>query len=353
MSVEKTNILGLNREEISDFCASLGEKPFRGRQLYTWLYKKLQPDFAQMTDLAKDFREVLARKAKVELPVVEKSETSSDSSARKYRLKLSDGAGIEMALLKESGRVTLCVSSQVGCALGCRFCATGSMDFKRNLTTGEIIGQYITAARDSGDEITNIVFMGMGEPLLNYGSTAKAIRLFTDADGLAVSTRRITVSTVGITPGLEKLITDRLPCKLAVSLNAPDDELRAKLMPIAKKYPLQRLFPVLHRYEQTTRHRITFEYVLLRGINDDEDSAKKLQRTLSGFTAKLNLIEYNPIEFAAGTDFAGNFQIPLPGTAEKFALLLERPGLTVIIRRSLGGEISAACGQLCIRNCEL
>jgi len=350
MTTDKVNLLGLNREEIADFCKSIGEKPFRGKQLYVWLYKKLQPDFAQMTDLAKDFREMLTQKAVVELPVVEKAETASDGSARKYRLKLADEARIEMALLKESERVTLCVSSQVGCALSCRFCATGTMGFKRNLTAGEIVGQYFAAARDNADEITNIVFMGMGEPFLNYDHTAKAVRLFTDPDGLAVSTRRITVSTAGIIPGVERLIVDRLPCKLAVSLNAPDDELRVQLMPIAKKYPLSQLFPALHRYEQTTRHRVTFEYVLIRGLNDNETAARKLKRTLSGFTAKLNLIEYNPIAAAVGTLFAKDFHKPFPGTAEKFAAFMERPGLTVIIRKSLGGEISAACGQLCVKS---
>ncbi|MBC8276690.1 MAG: 23S rRNA (adenine(2503)-C(2))-methyltransferase RlmN [FCB group bacterium] len=349
MDAPRQNISGFDRKQLSDFLESIGEKPFRGKQIYTWMYRKLENDFDRMTDLGKSLRAKLLQTAVISLPEIETVETTRNGSSSKYRFRLEDGLAIESVLMKESARVTLCVSTQVGCALGCKFCATGSMGFQRNLTVAEIIGQFISASRHSGENITNVVFMGMGEPLLNYDNVAKSVGLLTDSDGLAVSSRRITLSTVGIVPGIDRMAADRLPVKLAISLNAPDDKLRSELMPITKKYPLSELFAVAHRYEKTTRHRVTYEYVLIKGVNDTKKHADALKKTLSGFTAKLNLIEYNPVQF---TGSANNTLAPLfppdPGTSQKFQTALERPGLAVMIRKSLGGEISAACGQLCI-----
>ena len=348
------NILGLSKVELEDFFRSIGEKPFRGRQVYTWLYRKRMFDFERMTDLSQAMRDRLREKAAIILPRIDKVEQSADGFTRKFRLVLEDGSAIESVLMKEGDRITLCVSTQVGCALGCRFCATARMGFRRNLTAGEIIGQYLTAANRSEERITNIVLMGMGEPLLNYENTAKALALFTDGDGIALSSRRITLSTVGIIPGLERMTVDRLPCKLAVSLNAPDDELRSELMPIARKYPLKELLPALHRYEKSTRHRVTFEYVLLGGVNDSPEQAKLLKRLLGGFTAKLNLIGYNPFEFDRKGMSGGKFEpkfvfrAPAESAVRAFADSIARPGLTVMVRKSKGGDISAACGQLCV-----
>ena len=341
--------MGFDREELADFFKKTGEKPFRGKQLYTWIYRKQEVDFEKMTDLGKSLREKLRNTAEISLPKIETVEISGNGSTSKYRFKLSDGLAVESVLMRESSRITICISTQVGCALGCTFCATGTMGFKRNLTAAEITGQFIAASRHAKAAITNIVFMGMGEPLLNYDNVAKSLKLFTDGEGLSVSSRRITISTAGIIPGIDRMAADRLPAKLAISLNAPDDALRLQLMPITKKYPLLELFAAAHRYEKTTRHRVTYEYVLIKDVNDTKKHAGKLKKTLGGFTAKLNLIEYNPTDFSGSDENSGlSLRSPMPGTSQKFQSALERPGLAVMIRKSLGGEISAACGQLCI-----
>ncbi len=345
--------MGMTRGELEDFFIRLGEKSFRGRQLYSWIYRRRQTDFHRMTDIAQNLRQRLKSIAKVEPPRIVEIRQSQAGFTRKFRLTLADGAVIEAVLMKEAGRVTLCASTQVGCPLGCRFCATGAMGFRRNLTPGEIAGQYLTAAGQTEERITNVVLMGMGEPLLNYDNTAKALSLLTDGDGIAVSSRRITLSTAGIVPAIERMAKDRLPVKLAVSLNAPDDLLREKLMPIAEKYPLDELLPALRRYEKTTRHRVTFEYVLIGGVNDSKVHAKRLRALLSGFTAKLNLIEYNPVESGGGELFGGvngdiSFSRPSKEAVDLFIDLSVRPGLTVKLRKSQGVDIVAACGQLCL-----
>jgi 23S rRNA (adenine2503-C2)-methyltransferase len=344
-------LLGLTLNELEDLCYSIGEKTFRGRQLYKWIYQKRVFDFAQMTDLSKDLRTRLEKISEIIPPVTETIEHSADGFTRKFRYLLRDGTRIESVLMKDGKRVTLCLSTQIGCALGCKFCATGAIGFKRNLDPGEIVGQYLVASKDSEERISNLVLMGMGEPLLNYDNVAKALRIFTDGDGIALSARRITLSTAGIIPGVKQMTQDKLPCKLAVSLNAPDNDLRRKLMPIAQKYPLKQLFPVLHQYEKSTRHRVTFEYVLLGGINDLTQHAYKLRKLLGGFTAKLNLIEFNSfplIEKSQIDKETSHFKSSSQKNAEKFADIVSRPGLTVMMRKSRGGDISAACGQLCL-----
>lgn len=354
MEKVKKNLLDLSREELEIFFGSIGEKAFRGRQLFTWLHRKRVTDLNSMTDLSKNLRQRLAEAAEIQLPTVDNTAISEDGLTKKFLLKLSDGLMVETVLMKESKRVTLCLSTQVGCGLGCRFCATAKMGFKRNLTVGEIIGQYFVGAKESVERISNLVLMGMGEPLLNYQNVAKALMIFTDGEEAALSSRRITVSTAGIIPGLERMTQDKLPCKLAVSLNAPDDKLRAELMPVAKKYPLDELMLSLHRYEKSTRHRVTFEYVLIGGVNDSEEHARKLKRRLGGFTAKLNLIAFNPIDSAftankhRSPSRKWNFSRPREAAIQRFAeIFCPRHGLTVIIRKSKGEDISAACGQLC------
>lgn len=355
MTADKTNLLGMTRAELEQYFSKRGEKSFRGRQLYNWIYQRGETDFNRMTDISANLRMTLADTASIEYPSIEAADYSSDGFTRKFRLKLKDGAAVESVLMKEGGRITLCVSTQVGCPLRCRFCATGSMGFRRNLSVGEIAGQFLSAARETEERITNIVLMGMGEPLLNYENVACALGLFTDGDGIAVSSRRITLSTAGIIPGIERMTKDLLPVKLAVSLNAPDDELRVKLMPIAEKYPLEELLPALRQYEKSTRHRLTFEYVLMDGINDSIEHAKKLRALLSGFTAKLNLIEYNPVEFESDDLFNRTqrmdspFRKPAREAVDAFLDLNARPGMTVKLRKSQGGDIAAACGQLCVR----
>lgn len=344
------NLLGLNLTQLENFALSLGEKEFRGRQLYRAIYHRREWDFTNMTDLALAFRSRLKTVASIFCPQIVDVVESSDNHTRKYLFRLEDGERIESVLMRENDRTILCISSQVGCALGCKFCATGLMDFRRNLTTGEIVGQVLAVQRATSTRLTNIVLMGMGEPLLNYDNVAEALILLTDGNGIAVSARRITLSTVGIIPGIERMTEDRLPCKLALSLNAPNQEMRQKLIPIARKYPLKELFAALRRYERSTRHRITFEYVLIKGVNDSPISAKELKRLLNGFTAKLNLIAYNPMPDMSGVGGREiDFKRPSPETLEAFRRELERPGLTVMLRKSRGLDIAAACGQLCLK----
>lgn len=352
MSEKKTELLGLNRTEIENFAVSIGEKKFHGRQIYAWIYQKRNSDFALMTDLSKSLRMKLPECAEITFPVLTESQNSSDGFTRKLRFTLKDLQSIESVLMRDKDRITLCVSTQVGCALGCMFCATGTMGFKRNLSAGEIVGQYLSAQTLLKERITNVVFMGMGEPLLNYDNLAKAVGLLTDPQGTAVSSRKLTVSTAGIIPGIERMTEDQLPVKLAVSLNAPDNLSRTALMPINKKYPLKQLFQALHRYEKSTRHRITFEYVVIGSVNDSLDDAKKLKRLLGGFTAKLNLIPFNTFENSEQLKDKGrlnNFKRPDKKALQMLAEELERPGMTVIQRKSQGIDISAACGQLCLK----
>lgn len=347
--------MGLNSPELEQFTQSLGEKKFHGRQIYNWIYQKRAHDFNDMTNISKKLREMLINSAEINLPVIDAEYRSANDSSVKFRLRLKDDNHIESVLMHEPGRTTFCVSTQIGCQLGCVFCATGYLRYKRNLTAGEIVGQVIVSSGFKDSRISNIVFMGMGEPLMNYENVKKAILLLSDGDGLAISSRKITLSTAGVVPGIDRLSGDRLPCKLAVSLNAPDDALRSRLMPINRKYPLKELLPALHRYEKTTRHRVTFEYVLLGGINDSIEHAVKLKKLLGGFTAKLNLIAYNTIDFPGNSGHKkplGEFKTPDKVTIEAFMAEVERPGLTVMLRKSQGGDIAAACGQLCLHDAQ-
>jgi 23S rRNA (adenine2503-C2)-methyltransferase len=348
---EKLNFVGLTVREMGAFFLQLGEKAFRGRQVYVWVYRKRINDFSVMTDVPAKLREKIIAGATLIHPVIDKIEQSSDGATRKYRIRLKDDLAVEAVLMDEVERVTLCISTQVGCSLGCTFCATGYMGFQRNLTVDEIVGQYLVVQNDYPQRITNIVLMGMGEPLLNYEEVAKAVNLFADTNGIAISNRHITLSTVGIIPGIERMMAEQLPCKLAISLNAPDDQGREYLMPINKKYPLEDLFAVLRAYQRTTRHRITFEYVMISGLNDTPHHAVKLKHILGGFSAKLNLIPYNPFnakELAIEPE--NYFAPPSDDAVHAFQNIVFRPGLTVIVRKSRGSDISAACGQLCVKN---
>ena len=348
MSTKKTELMGLDKSELEEFAVSAGEKKFHGRQIYTWIYQKRVSDFNLMTDLSKSLRAKLTEIAGISLPQVSDSQMSEDGFTRKLRLELDDSQSIESVLMKNKERITLCVSTQIGCALGCSFCATGTMGFRRNLTAGEIVGQYLTVQNLIDSHITNVVLMGMGEPLLNYNNVSKAVKIFTDPDGMLVSRRKLTLSTAGIIPGIERLTRDRLPVKLAVSLNAVDDISRSAIMPVNKKYPLSDLFTALHKYEKSTRHRITFEYVVIKGVNDTLADAKKLIKLLGGFSAKLNLIAFNPVDISGSSNSIIGGAPPDTDSLKLFSEYLERPGLNVIIRKSQGGDISAACGQLCV-----
>jgi 23S rRNA (adenine2503-C2)-methyltransferase len=344
----RTNLLGLQKADLEAFVAGLGSKPFRARQLMNWLYKRGEGDIAAMTDLAKDFRAELLTRAEVKLPEVVRTQVASDGT-RKWLLSGGNGQAFETVFIPEEDRGTLCISSQVGCVLDCSFCSTGQQGFNRNLTTAEIVGQVWLANRELagslgwkvGDDriITNIVLMGMGEPLANFRNVIPAIRIFLDDLGFDISRRRVTLSTSGLVPQIYKL-AEEVNCALAVSLHAPNDELRNELVPINRKHNIAELLEACWHYLDSRCGRsVTFEYVMLDGINDQPEHARELAKLLRGKPAKLNLIPFNPFP---GTQYRRSPQAAI----ERFRDELMQRGLIVTIRKTRGDDIDAACGQL-------
>jgi 23S rRNA (adenine2503-C2)-methyltransferase len=347
-SDERTNLLGLPKAELEAFVAEMGSKPFRARQLMNWMYKRGESDISAMTDLAKDFRAELVQRAEVAVPEIVKTQIASDGT-RKWLLSGGNGQAYEMVYIPEEDRGTLCISSQVGCALDCSFCSTAQQGFNRNLTTAEIVGQVWLAHKILGGElgwqvgdnriITNIVFMGMGEPLANFRNVVPAIRIFLDDLGLDISRRRVTLSTSGLVPQIYKL-AEEVNCALAVSLHAPNDDLRSQLVPINRKHNIAELLQACWHYlDEQNGRSVTFEYVMLDGVNDQPEHARELARLLRDKPAKLNLIPFNP--------FPGTTYRRSPAAAiEKFRDELMQRGIIVTIRRTRGDDIDAACGQL-------
>jgi len=344
MPVEsKPNLLDLDRKGLEGFFLARGEKVFRASQVMKWIYERGVTDFADMTNLSKALRSGLSDSASIQLPEVVADQLSSDGS-RKWLLRLEDGNCIETVFIPEAERGTLCVSSQVGCVLNCSFCSTAQQGFNRNLSTGEIIAQVWVAARalgsraDSNRVISNVVMMGMGEPLLNYDNVVRAMQIMQDDFGFGLSKRRITLSTAGIVPAIRQLRED-CDVSLAVSLHAPDDMLRNELVPLNRKYPIRELLAACRDYVGEGRRRVTFEYVLLDGINDTDAHASELVRCLEGVPAKVNLIPFNP--------FPGSNYRRSPRTrVDRFFELLNRAGIVTITRKTRGDDIDAACGQL-------
>jgi 23S rRNA (adenine2503-C2)-methyltransferase len=341
---ENTNIIEFTRAQLVAWLTEQGIAPYRADQILKWIYLRQADSFNLMTDLSKDIRGLLAQHFVIGRLEVDKIETSRDGS-RKYLFKLSDGKHIESVLIPERDHYTLCVSSQVGCAQGCLFCLTATGGFERNLTRAEIIAQVrdIKNELDDPDQLRNIVFMGMGEPLANYKNLVSALDTLTDNDaGLCFATRRITVSTAGLVPKLGALGRDT-KVNLAISLNAIDNDTRSRLMPINRVYPLESLLKACRQYPLPAGRRITFEYILLKGINDSESDARRLVKLLQPIRCKLNLIPFNPHEGC-------NFKRPTESVIQAFFDILFAKNYTVIIRRSKGQDISAACGQLRARS---
>jgi 23S rRNA (adenine2503-C2)-methyltransferase len=340
----KTNLLGLTRAELESFIENMGEKPFRARQLLKWLYKRHEGDFDSMTDLAKSFRERLKEVAEVRVPEIKLKQVSNDGT-RKWLLGMDGTQGIEMVFIPEPGRGTLCISSQVGCAMDCTFCSTAQQGFNRNLTVAEIVSQVWLANRELGFQpggdrvITNIVFMGMGEPLANYRNVVPATEILMDDLGFDISRRRVTVSTSGLVPQMLKL-AEETNCALAVSLHAPNDRLRDELVPINRKHPIADLLDACWQYvnKQNARN-ITFEYVMLDGVNDQPEHAYELAKLLQGRPAKVNLIPFNPFP---QTRYKRS---PAP-VIDRFRDILNANGVIATTRRTRGDDIDAACGQL-------
>jgi 23S rRNA (adenine2503-C2)-methyltransferase len=342
MDIEKTNLFGFTKTQLEEFATSIGQPAYRGRQLFRWMYGQGVTDFGEMTDLGKALRDDLSQKARITLPVLVNTQWSEDGSTVKCLLECPDGQRIEAVWMDEEVRQTLCLSSQAGCALGCTFCATGALGFGRNLTPDEIIGQVIAMEKAAGRRPSNIVFMGMGEPLLNFDNVLPTLSILTAGDGFAISHRRITLSTCGIIPGIQRLAKEDVKCKLAISLNATEQETRARLMPIARKYTLDALLNAIREYSKTTRYRVTFEYVLIAGVNDSDDDALRLPKLLKGIPSKINLIILNPTDQP--------FQPPSQERINSFESLLRQHKIHVSFRKSRGADIAAACGQLAAKD---
>lgn len=340
----RTNLLGKPESVLTKFFAGLGEKPFRARQVLQWIHQRNASGFEEMTDLSRNLREQLGEIASIELPEVVSEKKSSDGTV-KWLFESGAGQAVETVFIPEPGRGTLCISSQVGCAMDCSFCATGAQGFNRNLDVNEIIGQVTHANRqlpiraNGQPAVTNVVFMGMGEPLANYRNVLPALELLLSDYAYGLSRRRITVSTSGIVPHVEKL-GDDCNVSLAVSLHAPNDELRNQLVPINRLHPIAELLDACWRYAAKRANRfITFEYVMLRDVNDSIQDADELAGLLSKRPAKVNLIPFNP--------FPGNdFERSRSKTIEAFQLRLRSHGIVSTTRRTRGDDIDAACGQL-------
>jgi 23S rRNA (adenine2503-C2)-methyltransferase len=334
----KTNLLDLDRKAMEAFFQALGHKAFHGRNVLKWIHKHGVTDFDAMTDLPKALRATLRDLAEVAVPGVVVEQPAADGT-RKWLLELADGQRIESVLIPDGDRTTLCVSSQVGCALDCSFCSTARQGFNRNLSVGEIVAQVWAAWRRSARPLTNVVLMGMGEPLANFDAVVSAMDVMQDDLAYGLSKYRVTLSTSGIVPAIRRLreVSD---VSLAVSLHAPDNALRDELVPINRKYPLEELLPACAEFVAGDRRRkVTFEYVMLDGINDSDAHAKALIRLLEGVPAKMNLIPFNPFPGSA-------YRTSPPARVEQFRQRLLRSGLMAMTRKTRGDDIDAACGQL-------
>lgn len=329
---------GLNLQEIEQITDALGASKFRARQIHNWIYLKSVNQIDEMTDLSVKFREELKKVATVSDTKIKVKQESSDGTL-KYLLEFPDGECVETVLMRFDNRsnLTACVSSQVGCAVNCSFCATGKRGFIRNLTYKEILEQVLTIQRDTGLKVTNIVFMGQGEPLLNLDNVLKAMEIFNE--NFQIGARRITVSTSGIIPGIERLANNDMQSTLAISLHAPNHDIRAKLMQIENKYPMPDLKKALKNYIEKTGRRITIEYLLIKDLNDTLDSAKQLVNYLQDLKCNINLIPYNSTE-------KNDYQKPSGNSIMRFKSLLEQSGKKVTVRLERGADIDAACGQL-------
>jgi 23S rRNA (adenine2503-C2)-methyltransferase len=340
----KQNLLDFDAHGLTSYFTEMGEKPFRARQLMRWIYREGESDFAAMTDIAASLRVKLTEQACVSVPTIMREELSDDGT-RKWLLDVGTGNAVEAVFIPEETRGTLCISSQAGCALNCTFCSTGKQGFNRNLSVAEIIGQLWWANHQLGKNelglwpISNVVMMGMGEPLLNFDNTVSALRLMLDDHGYGLSRRRVTVSTSGVVPAMDRLC-EECPVALAVSLHAPNDKLRDEIVPINQKYPLKMLMAACQRYlEKAPRDFITFEYVMLDGINDSEKQARELINLVHDVPCKFNLIPFNPFPQSA-------YQRSKPDAIQRFRDVLMQADIVTTVRRTRGDDIAAACGQL-------
>ncbi len=337
--MDKIDIKSLDMEHLTSYMVSIGEKPFRAKQLYEWMHQKLASDFNEMTNLPNSLKEKLVQLTEFTFLTVVEEKISKIDETRKYLFALSDGNVIESVLMKYKHGNSVCISSQVGCRMGCRFCASTLDGLERNLTPSEMLDQIYRIQRITGERVSNVVVMGSGEPLDNYDNLVQFIRLLTDENGLNISQRNITVSTCGIVPGILRLAEEDLQITLALSLHAPNDEVRKTLMPVANRFPLKDVLDACQTYFDKTGRRLTFEYSLVSGVNDNLKEASALSALLKGQHGHVNLIPVNPIK-------ERNYVQSDRKAIEAFKNLLEKNGINVTIRREMGRDINGACGQL-------
>ena len=340
-----SNLAGMGKEGLCALFAEYGEKPFRAEQVMKWIHQRGVLDIDSMTDISKNLREHLKKTTEIRLPLIDESYVSDDGS-RKWIIDIDSGSKVEMVYIPEAGRGTLCVSSQAGCTLDCSFCATGKQGFDRNLSSAEIIGQLWLANEQLGtfkgisQRVTNVVMMGMGEPLLNFDNVMEAISLMMDDCAYGLSKRKVTISTAGVVPAIDRM-KDYTDASLAISLHAPNDELRSQLMPINKKYPINELFRAVRAYFASLPDRRVpvIEYVLIAGINDHRQHARDLAELLKSLPCKINLIPFNPFDMSS-------YRRPSSSSVSNFRQILQQAGYTVTVRTTRGDDIRAACGQL-------
>jgi len=359
--MKKVNLKGLTLQELEDFALSIGEKKFRGKQLFDWLYTKEVTSFSEMSSLAKILQDKLSELSAIDSIRIVKVQKSSDGT-QKFLFELEDGKNIESVLIpskiafensdadseERQKRLTLCISTQVGCPLDCKFCATGTMGFIRNLMTGEIIDQILQVKKYSGKRITNLVYMGMGEPMLNYDNVMKSIEIITT--GMGIAAKHITVSTVGLVSQIRKMADENRKVKLAISLHSLNQSVREKFMPIAKKYTLPEIIDSLQYYYRKMKRRPTFEYILFDGVNDRDEDIKQLIKLSKKIPSKVNIIPFHNIEFAHPTGFALQLRPTPKLQVEEFVRKLRESHVTVFVRSSAGEDIDAACGQLAVKS---
>lgn len=341
--MEMTDIKSMDMEHLRLFVESLGEKKFRAKQLYSWMHQKLVKDFDEMTDLSKNFRERLKKECVLGGVSIRREQISQKDGTRKYLMELRDGNMVETVLMKYHHGNSVCVSSQVGCRMGCRFCASTVGGLTRSLETSEILDQIYEIQRHTGERVSNVIIMGIGEPLDNYENVVRFIRMLSDENGLHISQRNITLSTCGLVPRIYDLMEEDLTITLAISLHAPNDGIRRQMMPVADSFSMREIIDACKKYIQKTGRRVTFEYTLVQGTNDSRENAGELSGLLRGMLCHVNLIPLNAVEGRMG-------QRSVPQNIREFQEVLEREHINVTIRREMGSDIDAACGQLRNKN---
>lgn len=345
---QKTLLKGMTLVELKEYFVNNGFPKFRGEQVFNWMYNHLVVNFDEMKNLPKMLREKLSETTSIKTLELAGSENSLSTGTVKFIFRTLDGYFIESVLIPETKRVTLCISTQVGCPLDCKFCATGLMGFKKNLFPGEIFDQYVLVQKNIKEPITNIVYMGMGEPLLNFNATVKTLQIYKEELTTGISLKKITVSTAGIPPKIKELADMEIKVKIALSLHSCFNDIRSKIMPINKKYSLPENIEAINYYHKMTGTRITFEYVMLKGVNDRDEDIKELIKLSRKIPSKINIIPFNSLKHMNPEGFAGKLEPTSKERIEEFVQKLRNNNLTVMVRNTQGSDIAAACGQLAI-----